>query len=67
MAMTLMQLNTGGLVTCELRVLITELREGRDEWRLNCAKNKFMLEFQSQVSQCLGISYRFDNFWTFHH
>ena len=30
-AMSLMQLNTGGLVTCELRVLITELREGRDE------------------------------------
>ena len=31
MAMTLMQLNTGGLVTCELRKLINKLRKEKDE------------------------------------
>ena len=62
----LMQLNKGGLFTYDyLRVLITKLREGKDEWRLKYANYKFVLEFQNQVSHCLRISYKCGKLWTF--
>ena len=39
MVISLMQLNASELVTCELRVLINELRVEKDKWRLKFGTN----------------------------
>ena len=52
--MSLMQLNTGGLVTCELRVLINELSEEKDEWRLKF-ENEQIHAWISKSSKSLYI------------